>query len=106
MDVVVDNFCNDAIYHQLFLKKDPGLLSRRMQVKKRTTAGHHTHSVIFISPVIIPGFDYRYQWSAVPVWVVITANVLVSLGYVLIFLVFKENSYASTVIQVDKTKSH
>ena len=86
-----------------FLRKDPGLLSRRdAGQRKRTTAGHHTHSVIFISPVIIPGFDYRYQWSAVPVWVGITANVLVSLGYVLIFLVFKENSYASTVIQVDK----
>ncbi|MGI6469095.1 MAG: methyltransferase family protein [Syntrophomonadaceae bacterium] len=103
MDVVVDNFCNDAIYHQLFFKKrSRTVIKTDAGQRKRTTAGHHTHSVIFISPVIIPGFDYRYQWSAVPVWVVITANVLVSLGYVLIFLVFKENSYASTVIQVDK----
>ena len=37
-----------------------------------------------------------------PVWIVILASALVFLGYLFIFLVFKENSYASTVIQVEK----
>jgi len=75
-----------------------------MQVKEKEPQPGIIRILSFLSLLafIIPGFDYRYQWSAVPVWVVITANVLVSLGYVLIFLVFKENSYASTVIQVDK----
>ena len=91
-----------TLYIPIIFKKDPGLLSRRMQVKEKNHSRASYAFCHFYLSVIIPGFDYRYQWSAVPVWVVITANVLVSLGYVLIFLVFKENSYASTVIQVDK----
>ncbi|MGE5397246.1 MAG: methyltransferase family protein, partial [Chitinophagales bacterium] len=37
-----------------------------------------------------------------PDWAIIAANALVFLGYLFIFLVFRENSYASTVIQVEK----
>jgi len=38
----------------------------------------------------------------VPGWIVVAADVMVLLGYVLMIIVFKENSYASTVIQVEK----
>jgi protein-S-isoprenylcysteine O-methyltransferase Ste14 len=51
---------------------------------------------------LIPGFDYRYNWSTVPIWLIIAANAAVFFGYVFIFFVFKENSYASTIIQVEK----
>lgn len=87
-----------------FLRKDAGLLSRRMQVKEKEPQPVLIRLLSFLSLLayIVPGIDYRYHWSSVPVWIVIVANVLVLLGYVFIFLVFKENSYASTVIQVDK----
>jgi protein-S-isoprenylcysteine O-methyltransferase Ste14 len=87
-----------------FLKKDPGLLSRRMKVKEKEPQPGTIRILSFLSMLayLIPGIDYRYHWSAVPVWIVITANVLVFLGYVFIFLVFKENSYASTIIQVER----
>jgi len=38
----------------------------------------------------------------VPVWIVIASNAIVFLGYIFIIIVFKENSYASTVIQVEE----
>ncbi|OPX84239.1 MAG: Isoprenylcysteine carboxyl methyltransferase (ICMT) family protein [Pelotomaculum sp. PtaB.Bin104] len=87
-----------------FLKKDPGLLSRRMKVREKEQQPGIIRILSFLSlfAYLIPGFDYRYHWSAVPVWIIIAANVLVFLGYVFIFLVFKENSYASTIIQVEK----
>ncbi len=87
-----------------FLKKDPGLLSRRMKVKEKEKQPGIIRILSFLSMLayLIPGFDYRYHWSVVPVWIIIAANALVFLGYIFIFLVFKENSYASTVIQVDK----
>jgi len=86
-----------------FLIKDPGLLSRRMKVKENEPQPGIIRLLSFLSLLayIIPGFDYRYQWSSVPFWLVITANSLVLLGYVLIFSAFKANSYASTVIQVE-----
>jgi len=87
-----------------FLKKDPGLLSRRMKVKEKEPQPGILKVLSFLSMLtyLIPGFDFRFHWSAVPVWLVIAANVMVFLGYVLIIIVFRENSYASTVIQVEQ----
>lgn len=86
-----------------FLNKDPGLLSRRMKVKEKEPQPGMVRilSVLLMLSFLIPGFDYRYHWSAVPVWLVIAANGAVLLGFVLVFLVFKENSYASTIVQVE-----
>lgn len=87
-----------------FLKKDPGLLSRRMNVKEKEPqpAIIKVISLLSMFTYVIPGLDFRFHWSAVPVWLVITANVMVFLGYVFIIIVFRENSYASTVIQVEQ----
>jgi protein-S-isoprenylcysteine O-methyltransferase Ste14 len=86
-----------------FLKKSPELLSRRMQHKEKedTRKPPAILNLCFLC-FIIPGLDFRFHWSTVPVWVVIISNVVVFLGYIFIILVFKENSYASTVIQVEK----
>lgn len=87
-----------------FLKRDPALLARRMKVegKEREPGIIRLLSFISLFVFLVPGFDYRYHWSEVPVWLVILSNFLVFFGYLLIFLVFKENSYASTVIQVEE----
>jgi protein-S-isoprenylcysteine O-methyltransferase Ste14 len=58
-------------------------------------------SIFFISLVLVPGFDHRYQWSNVPVVLVITGDVLVLLGFIIVFLAFKQNSYASGIIETD-----
>lgn len=86
-----------------FLRKSPELLSRRMKFKEkeRTYKPPAIFNLYFLG-FIVPGFDFRFHWSAVPVWMVIAANVLVFLGYSFILFVFRENSYASTVIQVEQ----
>lgn len=50
---------------------------------------------------ILLGIDFRFHWSNEPLWLVITSNIIVFAAYIFIFYVFKENSYASTVIQVE-----
>lgn len=86
-----------------FLKKDPDLLSRRMKVKdQENTRKPPAFLKLFLLGYLIPGLDFRFHWSAVPVWIVIASNAIVFLGYIFIIIVFKENSYASTVIQVEK----
>lgn len=87
-----------------FLKKDPELLSRRRQAKeKETTQKIPSYlATLNLFGYLIPGLDFRFHWSAVPFWVVIVANVIVFVGYTFIILVFKENSYASTIIQVEE----
>lgn len=85
-----------------FAKKNPEFLSRRTKVKeKETTKKSPTFLKLFYLGFILPGIDFRFNWSKEPVWLVITSNIIVLGAYIFIFLVFKENAYASTIIQVE-----
>ena len=88
-----------------FLKKDPALLERRMRMRekeeKQKTIIKFAYIFFFIG-FIIPGLDYRYHWSNVPVLLVIAANAMVLSGYIFVFFVLRENSYASRIIEVEK----
>lgn len=59
-------------------------------------------SIFFIFLLIEPGLDHYYHGSNVPLYLVITGDVFVLLGFIIIFLVFKENSYASGIIETDR----
>lgn len=88
-----------------FLKKDPGFLERRMRMKEKEAKQGlivGAASVVFLVGFLIPGFDKRFGWSDVPSELVVAADVLVFLGYAIVFLVFRENSYAGRTVQVDK----
>src|SRR3972149_6939795 len=88
-----------------FLKKDPELLERRMRMRekeeKQKTIIKFAYIFFFIG-FIIPGLDHRYHWSNVPVLLVIAANAMVLSGYIFVFFVLRENSYASRIIEVEK----
>lgn len=88
-----------------FSVKSPDLLTRRMKTKE--DASNKTPSIykFYILGYIVPGFDFRFHWSNIPVEAAIFANTLVFMGYVFIFFVFNENRFASTVIQVEKEQS-
>ncbi|AAM05853.1 conserved hypothetical protein [Methanosarcina acetivorans C2A] len=87
-------------------KKDPKLLERRVErgpgaEKEKTQKIIQLFLLIlFCAILIIPSFDHRFGWSDVPVYIVIAGDMLVVLGYFLIFLVFRENPFAAATIQV------
>jgi len=54
-------------------------------------------SIVFL---VFPVLDYRFGWSPVPPYVSIVGDGLIVLGYLFIFFVIKENSYAASTIQV------
>ncbi|MDV3426403.1 MAG: isoprenylcysteine carboxylmethyltransferase family protein [Bacillota bacterium] len=85
-----------------FAKKNPELLSRRTKVKeKESSKKAPVFFKLYYLGFILPGIDFRFSWSNEPVWLVIVSNLLVFGAYIFIFFVFKENAYASTVIQVE-----
>jgi protein-S-isoprenylcysteine O-methyltransferase Ste14 len=94
------------IFVSIYLvNNNPSLLQRRMRLKERLRSQRWFIALatpIYCLIYIIPGFDYRFHWSAVPVILVAIADVLVLLGYIIIFLVFKENTYASRIVEVDE----
>ena len=90
-----------------FLKHDPKLVERRMQIgptAEQEPAQKIIMAIIlsgFVVLLALPGFDYRWHWSAVPPWLVLTANVGVALSFGIFFVVLKQNSYAASTIRVE-----
>ena len=88
------------------MKRDPGLLERR--VYAGPTAEKETSqkiiqtitSIGFIAMLVVPGLDHRFAWSAVPRWATAAGDILVVLGFLIIFCVYKENTFTSATIEV------
>jgi protein-S-isoprenylcysteine O-methyltransferase Ste14 len=89
-----------------FLKHDPALLERRLRAgpaaeREPTQKRIQTFASIFVSAIfVVSAFDYRMGWSSVPTSVVVFGNVLVAIGFWLIFWVFRANSFASSTIEL------
>jgi protein-S-isoprenylcysteine O-methyltransferase Ste14 len=86
--------------------KDPKLLERRMNVGP-TAEKEPTQKVImvfallgFIALLVVPALDRRFMWSSVPPRVSVIGDLLVALGFLLVYFVIRENSYAASTIQV------
>lgn len=85
------------------LRKEPELLARRIRLREKEPAQRiiiGASGLLFFTGFLIPGLDHRYGWSDIPVVAVLAADALIILGYTLVFLVFKENPFASRVVEV------
>jgi len=51
--------------------------------------------------IIVPGLDHHFGWSHVPVAIVLLADVVVIVGFLVVFRVFRENSFAASTIKVE-----
>jgi len=89
------------------MKKDPKLLERR--VHAGPTAETETSQKIiqsitalgFMAMLVLPALDHRFHWwPAVPFFASVAGDVLVAIGFLIIFFVYKENSFASATIEV------
>lgn len=93
-----------------FLKKDPALVERRINVgpiaekEKNQKIIQSFGGLFFITLLIIPGLDYRFKWSNVPLLFVVIASILVLSGFIIIFWVFSENSFTTSTIEVSKAQ--
>jgi len=87
-----------------FYKKDPDFIGSRLLKRREKEQVHKSiqniFSIVFFIGLLIPGFDFRFGWSNVPMLVVIISDIMVFLGYMLIARVMEENRYASAVIQI------
>ncbi|TKT70611.1 isoprenylcysteine carboxylmethyltransferase family protein [Afipia massiliensis] len=92
-------------------RHDDALIGRRLKVgpiaekEKSQKIIQAFTSVAGIILILVPGFDYRWQWSHVPVALVSTGFVGVALGFIIMFLVFRENSFSSSIVEVAKDQT-
>jgi protein-S-isoprenylcysteine O-methyltransferase Ste14 len=88
------------------IRTDQALLERRM--RGGPTAEKQpmqkvimlSMSIGFIALLVVPALDHRFGWSAVPLRGVVAGDLLVALGFYLIFLVYRENTFTSATIEV------
>jgi len=91
-----------------FLKQDQKLIENRLKTgpvaeKERGQKLIQTFaSICFILLILIPSLDHRFHWSNVPIYLALAGDVFVALGLLIIFLVFRENTYTSVIIEVSK----
>ncbi len=89
----------------VMLAKSPAFLKKRLDAKEKqgTQKGVVVLSgLMFIAGFVVAGLDFRFGWSDMPAWVVITASVLFLVAYVLYAEVMRENAYLSRTIQVEE----
>jgi len=90
-----------------FLKKDLTLIANRLKAgpmaekEKSQQVTQAFLAVFFILLLLFPPLDFHFHWSNVPWLVVLVADVFVVLGLAVVFLVFRENSFTSAVIEVN-----
>jgi protein-S-isoprenylcysteine O-methyltransferase Ste14 len=95
--------CTITLY---LMKRDPGLLERRMRggpiAEKSTTQRiiMSYASLGFIGLIVIPALDHRYGWSHMPSYAALAGDSLLFLGWLVIFYVFKENTFSSATIEL------
>jgi protein-S-isoprenylcysteine O-methyltransferase Ste14 len=103
-------FTGSSLAITLYLvKNDSTLLERRtragpMAEKERSQKIIQSlASLAFLSTLVVPALDRRFRWFGwcrVPLPVAAAGDVLVVLGFLVIFLVFRANTYTSSVIEV------
>src|SRR5206468_10983767 len=87
------------------MKKDPKLLERRVYAGP-TAEKERSQKIIqsitssgFIAMLVVPALD-RHHWSEVSLYATVAGDVFVAIGFLIVFLVYKENTFASATIEV------
>lgn len=86
-----------------FYKKDPEFIERRIlkrrEKEKDQKVLQNFLSLVFLIGLLIPGFDFRFDWSKVPLILTIVSSIFVFFGYLIMVLAMNKNRFASTIIE-------
>jgi protein-S-isoprenylcysteine O-methyltransferase Ste14 len=88
------------------VKNDPKLLERRLKAgpgserEKSQKIIQGMAMVAFVAIFVFSALDHRFGWSSVPPYLSVLGDVLVALGLYFVFLVFKENTFTSAIIEI------
>ncbi|MGZ3352864.1 MAG: methyltransferase family protein [Xanthobacteraceae bacterium] len=85
---------------------DPALMQRRMRGGP-TAEKEPVQKIImiitslgFVGLLVVPGLDHRFAWSQMSPTMALAGDVLVGIGWLAIFFVFRENSFTSATIEL------
>ena len=103
LSVMLVSFLAITLY---LMENDPRLLERRVHAgpgaekQKSQQIGQAFGAIAFIAVFLVSALDHRFAWSSVPPLAAIGGDFLVMLGLLVVFFVFKENTFTSAIIEV------
>ncbi len=86
----------------LFLKA-PRLLEKRLQARETQAEQKQVITLsllLFVGGFAAAGLDFRFGWSVVPTWMVISASILLLVSYGLYGEVMRENAWLSRSVEI------
>jgi protein-S-isoprenylcysteine O-methyltransferase Ste14 len=92
-------------------KRDRALLSRRVRAgpiaeKTRTQQIIQLFASLgFLAIMVVPSLDHRFSWSHVPLWLVLAGDLLVVLGFYIVFRVFCVNTFTAATVEVTEQQT-
>jgi protein-S-isoprenylcysteine O-methyltransferase Ste14 len=104
------NLISTTTTNLYLLRKNPGLLVRRLTLEEHgeplavQKVVMALMRITFAAMLAVAGLDRRFGWSSVPPALSGLGVIFFAAGAALIFFVFRENSYSSSVIEVDETQ--
>ncbi|WP_217568536.1 isoprenylcysteine carboxylmethyltransferase family protein [Mesorhizobium sp. GbtcB19] len=87
-------------------RRDPGLMNERLRPpiqKTQTAADKIVLSILLLSIfawLVLMGLDFRFGWSAAPVWVQAIGMLVLLVGIWICYLTMLENSFAAPVVKI------
>ena len=98
-------FACSIVISVYLIRKDPALLARRMSggpFAEKEPAQRIIMAITslgFIALAIVPALDRRFGWSHIPALAVLAGDAVMLIGWIGIYFVFRENSFASATIE-------
>jgi protein-S-isoprenylcysteine O-methyltransferase Ste14 len=77
------------------VKAGPGAEPDPMQNVVQTLAG-----LVFLATFAVPGLDQRMGWSNAPLTVSLGGDTMIALGFLVVYLTFRENTFTAGTIEV------
>lgn len=87
--------------------KNPALLKKRMNHREEQSGQRLVillSGLMFLGGFIVAGLDFRFGWSALPVWIPVAACVVFLAGYALYAEVLRENAYLSRTVEIQENQ--
>ena len=104
--------CSIAITVWL-LKANPGLLDERMTGLGKADQKSWDKAIMVLIQlffwawlVVMPLDAVRFQWSHVPLWTQAVGGVIFVLGFYVMFLAYRENSFLSPAVRIQQERGH
>jgi len=85
-------------------KHDPELVERRLRWREEVREQKilmRLFRVTVMALFLLPGFDHRFGWSHLPLWLTILSQAFVFGGWVMVFWVMKVNRFAASTVEVE-----